>query len=225
MLFKKVLSAFTIAEVLIVLGIIGIVAELTLPTLYQGYQKQITLTKLQKFYTIMAQVVKQSEIVNGTTSGWTYGGVNTTAGAKTFFDTYLAPYIRKSQDITCTYAPTTDYCFSLSDGSVLDIYVSGSDVEMAVMFNGMPANTSIKNADLGKNIFFFQILRNPTTNIHFQPFAYYDISSGGSSYVGTRSYWTTSARACTSATAYKYECAGLIMYDNWQIKNDYPFFN
>ena len=40
--------AFTLAEVLITLGIIGVVAAITLPTLIQNYQKQVLVTQLKK---------------------------------------------------------------------------------------------------------------------------------------------------------------------------------
>src|SRR5574344_184193 len=43
-------SAFTLAEVLIVLGIIGIVASMTIPTLMNKVAKQEYLTALKKFY-------------------------------------------------------------------------------------------------------------------------------------------------------------------------------
>src|SRR5574344_1534418 len=42
--------AFTLAEVLIVLGIIGIVAALTIPTLMMNAQKHEYVTGLKKFY-------------------------------------------------------------------------------------------------------------------------------------------------------------------------------
>ena len=41
-------SGFTLAEVLITLGIIGVVAALTIPNLIAGYEKQVTISKLQK---------------------------------------------------------------------------------------------------------------------------------------------------------------------------------
>lgn len=56
-LFKKKL-AFTLAEVLIVLGIIGIIAELTVPALYANFQKKLYVLELQKSYSQMAQVFK-----------------------------------------------------------------------------------------------------------------------------------------------------------------------
>lgn len=40
--------AFTLAEVLITLGIIGVVAAITLPTLIQNYQKQVWVNQLKK---------------------------------------------------------------------------------------------------------------------------------------------------------------------------------
>src|SRR5574344_1550319 len=44
-------NAFTLAEVLIVLSIIGIVAEMTIPTLKAKIDKQVYVTQLKKFYT------------------------------------------------------------------------------------------------------------------------------------------------------------------------------
>ena len=41
-------TAFTLAEVLITLGIIGVVAALTLPTLIQNYQKQVLVNQLKR---------------------------------------------------------------------------------------------------------------------------------------------------------------------------------
>ena len=43
-------KGFTLAEVLITLGIIGIVAAMTLPTLVNNYKKQIYVVGLKKAY-------------------------------------------------------------------------------------------------------------------------------------------------------------------------------
>ena len=43
-------KAFTMAEVLITLGIIGIVAAMTLPALVAKYQKNVTSNRLKKKY-------------------------------------------------------------------------------------------------------------------------------------------------------------------------------
>lgn len=51
--FKK--AAFTLAEVLITLGIIGVVAAMTMPSLIQNYQEKATVTKLKKCYSLVSQ--------------------------------------------------------------------------------------------------------------------------------------------------------------------------
>ncbi|MEE3349689.1 MAG: type II secretion system protein [Candidatus Gastranaerophilaceae bacterium] len=48
-------AAFTLAEVLITLGIIGVVAALTLPTLIANYQKRVYVNQLKKTYSILNQ--------------------------------------------------------------------------------------------------------------------------------------------------------------------------
>ena len=54
-LHKK--SAFTLAEILITLGIIGVVAALTLPTLIQNNQKKQFQVGLQKGYSVLLQAL------------------------------------------------------------------------------------------------------------------------------------------------------------------------
>ena len=86
----KVKFAFTLAEVLITLGIIGIVAAMTIPNLMtKNIQKQ-TVVKLQKAISIMNQAYKMSFD--------DVGEANTNEafemGADKYFETYWAPYIK-----------------------------------------------------------------------------------------------------------------------------------
>ena len=48
-------TAFTLAEVLVTLGIIGIVSAMTVPTLMQNYQRQSYVTQLHKVYNELNQ--------------------------------------------------------------------------------------------------------------------------------------------------------------------------
>ena len=57
--------AFTLAEVLITLGIIGVVAALTIPTLMANHRKQVVETSLEKFYSTMNQAIKMAEVDYG----------------------------------------------------------------------------------------------------------------------------------------------------------------
>lgn len=58
-IFKKNF-AFTLAEVLITLGIIGIVAALTIPMLYQEYIKRETATGVKKASSELNQILKMA---------------------------------------------------------------------------------------------------------------------------------------------------------------------
>lgn len=51
-MFKK---AFTLAEILITLGIVGIVSALTIPTLIQNYKKQVLVNQLKKSMSEISQ--------------------------------------------------------------------------------------------------------------------------------------------------------------------------
>lgn len=55
---RKIFTAFTLAEVLITLGIIGIVAEMTIPTLMQDTQERVAVVKLLKFNATLQQAVE-----------------------------------------------------------------------------------------------------------------------------------------------------------------------
>ena len=63
-------NAFTLAEVLITLGIIGIVAAMTMPSLIQKYQEQVTVTKVKKFYSEFSQAYSMAIMENGTLDNW-----------------------------------------------------------------------------------------------------------------------------------------------------------
>src|SRR5574344_1466990 len=58
-------SAFTLAEVLITLGIIGVVAALTLPSLIENHNKKVWVTALQKQYSIWEQGFQKMKADDG----------------------------------------------------------------------------------------------------------------------------------------------------------------
>jgi prepilin-type N-terminal cleavage/methylation domain-containing protein len=63
-------QGFTLAEVLITLGIIGIVATLTMPSLVASYQEKVTVTQLKKFYSMMSQSFSLAVTEHGPIEGW-----------------------------------------------------------------------------------------------------------------------------------------------------------
>lgn len=92
---RRPFAAFTMAEVLITLGVIGIVAAMTLPTVITKYRKQVTVTSLKKFYTVMAQAIEQSSLDNGSPEYWSIAPVKNGeiytdyADTEQFFNLYL----------------------------------------------------------------------------------------------------------------------------------------
>lgn len=76
-------KAFTLAEVLITLGIIGVVAALTLPTLIEEHQKKVTVTRLKAFNSIMSQAFQAAKLEYGDWENWdgnTFGESNSDKG-------------------------------------------------------------------------------------------------------------------------------------------------
>ena len=53
--------AFTLSEVLITLGIVSVIAAMTLPSIIGNYKKKTYVTALQKFYTEFSQALQNSQ--------------------------------------------------------------------------------------------------------------------------------------------------------------------
>lgn len=79
---------FTLAEVLITLGIIGVVAALTIPSTIAKYQKKVTVTQLQKAVSILNQAYRTSIAEVGEHENAFELGV------EEYFNTYWKPYIK-----------------------------------------------------------------------------------------------------------------------------------
>ncbi|MBR1754785.1 type II secretion system protein, partial [bacterium] len=69
------LRGFTLVEVLITLGIIGVVAALTIPTLMQKTEEKHIVSQLKKEYTILSQAYNLMQTEYGTIDKW---GLSTT---------------------------------------------------------------------------------------------------------------------------------------------------
>lgn len=93
-------KAFTLAEVLITLGIIGIVAAMTLPTLIQKNNERATVTKVKKFYSVMNQALLLSIKDNGYVDEWSFLEFDTETGSNISdkFVSYLKPYLKIIKD-------------------------------------------------------------------------------------------------------------------------------
>ena len=82
-------KAFTLAEVLITLGIIGVVAALTIPTLVSKYKEQATVAKVKKVNSVLNQAMLSAVAEYGTLDTWgmSPSNVGKNEEGKTILDT------------------------------------------------------------------------------------------------------------------------------------------
>ena len=85
----KIIKAFTFAEVLITLGIIGVVAAITIPTLIENHREKVTVTRLKKVYSLLSQALLAAINENGTPDLWAkyqYDDIEESVNTITRFD-------------------------------------------------------------------------------------------------------------------------------------------
>ncbi len=114
-------SAFTLAEILITLAVIGIVAAMTIPNLIQSYKKKVVETKLVNFYSTINQAFQLSEIDNGQAITWEKIPKDE-EGMKDWFGKYLLPYIKSPKVESSTNEKESDIKIYFPDGSFLRYY-------------------------------------------------------------------------------------------------------
>ena len=85
-------QAFTLAEVLITLTIVGVIAALTIPNLLQKYQEQATVKKVQKFYSNLSNAYSLAMKENGSANEWETP--NNSKGATEIYNLLFKPYFK-----------------------------------------------------------------------------------------------------------------------------------
>ena len=225
---RKIKTAFTLAEVLITLGIIGVVAALTLPALIQHYKRQDIETRLQKFYSTMNQAIKQSELDNGDFSTWEFGiqlnGDDNDNNIE-WYKKYLDPYL---QTLKVEIDSNNYIRIYFTDGSMVLLRRAGTTYnyfpyakkyeELKDEFADI--NTIAKSTKiLGKDSFLFAFMPNTTNSgweYHkdkgLEPYRWH---SGDTLNLKSGNY------GCTK-TGQKQYCTAVIQENGWKIPKDYP---
>ena len=236
-------AAFTMAEVLITLGIIGIVAAMTLPTLIGKYQKKVTVTRLKRTYTVLSQAVQRSIADNGDPSGWNTESYYWSEGSQanlqkileTFSSTYIVPYLAKinrieyasfkdlgykqviiPNDTSTRYLDMRGQIIILNDGSIIQLRMSTSGNL------GTEENRVEKYIDI-MIIADINGFRGP--NILGKDFFLFQVVSktGQFRFYGMDEDKTREQvkNRCQSKPM---ACGRLIMTDGWEISDDYPWW-
>ena len=104
-------KGFTLAEVLVTLAVIGIVASLTIPSLMKSYEKQQWISGYKETYSIISQATKMIEADNGGTliGAWSFG-TNDESG---IYNAYK-PYLKASKDCGLVGGHMTYGCYASS---------------------------------------------------------------------------------------------------------------
>ena len=219
-------SAFTLAEVLITLGIICVVAALTLPTLVANYQKKVTVTKLEKAYTILNQAFKQSEVENESSEHWDNAFV---IGAENYFNKYWKPYFngaercKKYQD--CGYNSNTPFNslngqkspVTVNDASSSRILFRINDEIVYLLFASM--GSADGSGSVSSNQVWIDINGGKAPNTFGKDVFMFNYVAGK----GVLPYgYAYSAASCSKTQSGSY-CSKKIMQNGWQITSDYPW--
>lgn len=90
---KKYNYGFSLAEILITVGIIGIVAAVVLTSVSLNYKKKVIATRLEKVYSDLLQALKMSELENGPCENWDWANFDNWYKSDSFANEYLFNYM------------------------------------------------------------------------------------------------------------------------------------
>lgn len=188
-------KAFTLAEVLITIGIIGVVAALTVPSLITDIRERENVSKLKKFYTNIGQSYVHAVSIWGTPDYWELDAAGSGAGAEKL-SSILSPYFRIHKncknDGGCWYDKTifllnntpsgldlrndTSYAtVQITDGMLFAYKIIDSECKTSVGDNkGLDSVCAIITVDLnekkGPNQIGYDIHNFYITKYNIQPF-------------------------------------------------------
>ena len=172
---------FTLAEVLIALVIVGIVAALVISPLINTYVESSTVAKVKKGLSILGQAKKLAETQSGSVDGWEFEEEPSSTSAAQFFS-YLKPHLSIAKDCVSFTNCLPDYnvkylkgtpwsnfsvhsqyyTFVLADGSIMlfrtldgkcNTTTSGYQNVCAMFF--YDTNADKEPNTLGKDFFYF----------------------------------------------------------------------
>lgn len=243
-------TAFTLAEVLITLGIIGIVAALTIPNLMGTYRKKVLETNLQKAFSVVSSAIKLSEAYNESAVFWNWPSDFATSSilgkeeTQRFLEIYIKPYLKhvqmKEETLTIYYADG-----SLVNTSLTSNFTSTFMLEDGtfLIFNPQPVKNQLNNALMiisvgttnrknpnefvaGRNFFSFTLNKRgngTSTSLGIDPRKDWQWTCAKT--ITERQNYIDNcrknSRESSGVTSALY-CTYLIYCNNWKIPEDYP---
>ena len=146
-------KGFTLAEVLITLGIIGVVVSLTMPTLIQNTKKSEATARIKKFISVVNQALISAESDYGMREDWVIGEMNNSDTAFEFLNTYIKPYIKSFEIEKRVLSNKNMATLRFVDGSQMSVKI-GTCYDIYYDINGEKAPN-----ELGRDIYAFILCR------------------------------------------------------------------
>ena len=217
-------GGFTLAEVLITLGIIGIVAAMTMPVLVEKHKKQVFVTKIKYAYTIIANAFLSAKADYGDPTEWDWGTEFTDENTERIIKTYFSPYLSKTEE-GLTHK-NHYYYIKLKNGVTLTLGLDGcSDqdtcseiyVNTIYIMASLNGNTSYildKSRDYSREDAVMRFTK------HSKGLLYFNWGGKMRENVINHEEYGCNSRIPKNK---RLNCGQLIFLDGWQIKDDYPW--
>ena len=208
-------GAFTLAEVLVTLGIIGIVSAMTVPTLMQNYQRQSYVTQLHKVYNEMSQALLRYQ-TDRNAINLTEAGLSDITSLDNFMKNYFKIVKDCGMDETACFGSN----YKKIDGSSINFMYTDSDgVRAYVLANG--ASIAIIS---GSNYFHLDVNGKKGPNIVGRDTFAIKIHSNGlldelcnSAPCSAEEREQLFTNNCIKSSSLWWGCFGKILNDNWQM--------
>ncbi len=212
-------KGFTLAEVLITLGIIGVVAAMTIPTLAANVQKKQTAAKVHKFYSLINQVVRLSIADNGDPSGWVEPQNYNYSQMVNYLNTYFLPYIKYLDYHHCSELGDTSWsnngvCTTLLAGSLFSLIINEGSVGIIYYSDGK------LNKQTTHNTFAFEM---GSTNSPYTQDKYYVLPHIFKWDGKRENLFSDGERGCKNDSHFLVYCTKLLEMNNWEFPKDYPW--
>lgn len=220
-------TAFTLAEVLITLGIIGVVAALTIPTLMTKYKKNVTAVRVKKAFSELQQAIRLSEAENGEMKEWYIPSYQSIEWEREFFGTYIKPYYTNLRE--CSIGNDESCGMPVSSGGINYVTSNGTGLSMVASNNSMSILVDINGPQkpniMGQDVFYFQ-----TTTGKLMPSGWVDgltreMTLNGYDHPNGYRYSCKNIKTNEDDiyTDARHSCTALLMLDGWEFKDDYPW--
>ena len=154
-------SAFTLAETLIVIGIIGVVAALTLPNLNHATGDKEKVTKVKKIYSSLTEAFDRAQVIYGPIDEWFTDLNNSGRDINIRFGNRITEFLKTSK-IECDDNIVSSNGIvkaTLTDGSYITFLWESSDnmnMTFAQIYVDIDGPNKGKNRD-GYDIFAFSV--------------------------------------------------------------------